>query len=69
MYYYTNTISYSTNTTTSIGELVQIATALEPWAQKAFAGTKQLNAIQSQVFKTAYHSCENMLVSSVGAIV
>lgn len=35
---------------------------LEPWAQKAFAGTKRLNRIQSKVFETAYNSSENMLV-------
>lgn len=42
--------------------LVDIASSLEPWAQKAFAGTKRLNTIQSKVFPVAYHSFENMLV-------
>jgi activating signal cointegrator complex subunit 3 len=41
--------------------LVQI-TALEDWAQLAFADTKRLNRIQSAVFETAYNSAENMLV-------
>lgn len=42
-----------------------ISTSLEPWAQKAFLGTKTLNTIQSRVFPTAYHSFENMLVSVI----
>lgn len=41
--------------------LVQIS-ALEDWAQLAFADTKRLNRIQSAVFDTAYYSAENMLV-------
>jgi activating signal cointegrator complex subunit 3 len=41
--------------------LVEIS-SLETWAQLAFAGTKKLNRIQSDVFKVAYHSLENMLV-------
>lgn len=43
--------------------LIDISSSLEPWAQKAFLGTKTLNTIQSRVFPTAYHSFENMLVS------
>ena len=35
---------------------------LEPWAQKAFIGTKKLNRIQSIVYSCAYNSIENMLI-------
>ena len=42
---------------------------LEPWAQKAFAGTKKLNRIQSQVFPCAYNSIENMLVCAPTVII
>jgi replicative superfamily II helicase len=41
--------------------LVEIS-FLENWAQLAFAGTKRLNRIQSEVFDIAYNSAENMLV-------
>ena len=40
---------------------VQIS-ELEPWAQRAFKGYKELNRIQSKIFHTAYHSNENLLV-------
>ncbi|GFR39795.1 hypothetical protein Agub_g281, partial [Astrephomene gubernaculifera] len=43
------------------GELVRIAD-LEEWAQLAFPGYKSLNRIQSRIFKTAFHSNENILV-------
>jgi activating signal cointegrator complex subunit 3 len=32
------------------------------WAQLAFKGVKSLNRMQSQVYRTAFHSAENMLV-------
>lgn len=41
---------------------LEAISSLEYWAQLAFSGTKRLNAIQSRVFPTAYHSSENMLV-------
>lgn len=43
------------------GELVEIS-AMEDWAQLAFAGYKTLNRIQSRIYKTAFHSNENILV-------
>jgi activating signal cointegrator complex subunit 3 len=36
--------------------------ALDEFAQMAFAGIKSLNRLQSELFKSAYHSNENMLV-------
>ncbi|GIL81339.1 hypothetical protein Vretifemale_10405, partial [Volvox reticuliferus] len=42
-------------------ELVRI-TDLDEWAQLAFPGYKTLNRIQSRIFRTAYHSNENILV-------
>jgi activating signal cointegrator complex subunit 3 len=42
-------------------QLVQIAD-LDEFAQTVFRGTKCLNRLQSAVFRTAYHSNENMLV-------
>ncbi|KAJ1427305.1 Sec63 Brl domain-containing protein, partial [Ochromonadaceae sp. CCMP2298] len=42
--------------------LVDVGACLEPWAQRAFEGTKCLNRIQSKVFPAAYHSAENILV-------
>jgi hypothetical protein len=42
--------------------LVDVASALEDWAQLAFKGIKRLNRIQSAVFESAYHSQENLLI-------
>ena len=42
-------------------ELISIE-KLDNWAQLAFAGTKNLNRLQSAVYETAYNSAENMLV-------
>ena len=42
--------------------LVEVAKALETWAQPAFKGIKRLNRIQSEVFEAAYHSQENLLI-------
>jgi activating signal cointegrator complex subunit 3 len=41
--------------------LVAIA-SLEPFAQRAFAGIRALNRLQSELFEAAYRSKENMLV-------
>lgn len=35
---------------------------MEPFAQKAFAGYKTLNRIQSTIYQTGFYSNENMLV-------
>lgn len=43
------------------GGLVSVS-SLEPWAQKAFAGTSTLNTIQSTVFGAAYHTSQNLLI-------
>lgn len=43
-------------------EMVDVATAMEEWAQKAFKHFKKLNRIQSTVFEAAYHSQENLLI-------
>eukprot|EP01018_Ginkgo_biloba_P014054 Gb_18049 [translate_table: standard] len=42
-------------------KLIEIAN-LDSFAQTAFEGYKTLNRIQSQIFQTAYHSNENILV-------
>lgn len=42
--------------------LIDVATALEPWALPAFSGIKRLNRIQSEVFEAAYNSQENLLI-------
>ena len=35
---------------------------MPPWAQATFPGYKTLNRIQSRIFKTAFHSNQNLLV-------
>ncbi len=42
--------------------LVEVAAALEDWAQLAFRGIKTLNRIQSEVFDAAYKTQENLLI-------
>jgi len=40
---------------------------MDAWTREVFAGTRQLNPMQSRVFQTAYHSSENMLVRAYHA--
>lgn len=44
------------------GESLVAISSLPEWAQKAFAGFKNLNRIQSQLFPTAFNTDENLLV-------
>lgn len=48
--------------TLTVGDNRINISSLDEIGQVAFAGTKQLNRIQSVVYPTAYHSNENMLV-------